>query len=156
MSVYYPVDRTPENSRYLSHSQSSWLRKQDKTLLGMARASVPYGREDHPSVRWFRWLKRVKMGTIERVGEVASVFRPEMEGFQQMCKRRMVPVIFSHGLSSNRSMHSVICRDIASQGFIVFAPDHMDLSSSFYENSEGEGYWYSNKYDSHDLQFRTG
>lgn len=30
----------------------------------------------------------------------------------------------------------------------------MDLTSSFYETPEGDGYWYSNQYDSHDLEFR--
>jgi len=76
ISVYYPVDRTSENERLLRNNESSWLRREEKTLLGMARASVKYGREDHPSVRWFRWLRRVKMGTIERVGEVAKAFVP--------------------------------------------------------------------------------
>ena len=71
-----------------------------------------------------------------------------------MCPKLLVPIIFSHGLSSNRTMHSVVCRDLASQGFIVFAPDHMDLTSSFYETAEGEGYWYSNQYDSHHLEYR--
>ena len=74
ISVYYPVDRNPENERLLRRNESLWLRKGDKTLKGMARASVPYGREDHPNIRWFRWLKRVKMGTIERVGEIANAF----------------------------------------------------------------------------------
>jgi hypothetical protein len=74
--VYYPVDRNPENESLLRRNESLWLRKGDKTLLGIARASVPYGREDHPSIRWFRWLKRVKMGTIERVGEIANAYVP--------------------------------------------------------------------------------
>jgi predicted dienelactone hydrolase len=71
------------------------------------------------------------------------------------CCKRLVPIVFSHGLSSNRTMHSVVCRDLASQGFIVFAPDHMDLSSSYYETPDREGYWYSNKHDSHDLAYRS-
>ena len=30
----------------------------------------------------------------------------------------------------------------------------MDLTSSFFETADGEGYWYSNQYDSHHLEFR--
>ena len=73
-SVYYPVDSTGDAYRLLKRGESGWLRREEKTLLGMARASVAYGREDHPGVRWFRWLRGVKMGTIERCGEVARVF----------------------------------------------------------------------------------
>lgn len=76
ISVYYPVDRNEENENLLHRNESLWLRKGNKTLTGIARASVPYGREDHPSVHWFRWLKRIKMGTIERVGQIASAYVP--------------------------------------------------------------------------------
>lgn len=51
--------------------------------------------------------------------------------------RPLIPVIFSHGLSSNRTMHSGTCRDLASHGYIVFALDHMDLTSSYYETPDG-------------------
>jgi platelet-activating factor acetylhydrolase len=70
-------------------------------------------------------------------------------------KEGVTPVIYSHGLSSNRTMHSGTCRDMASQGFMVMALDHMDLSSSYYESVDGKGYWYSNEHDSHDLEYRT-
>jgi len=49
--------------------------------------------------------------------------------------RPLIPVIYSHGLCSNRTMHSGTCRDLASHGYIVFAPDHQDGTSSYIENS---------------------
>jgi len=70
--------------------------------------------------------------------------------------KALTPVIFSHGLSSNRTMHSGTCRDLASHGYIVFAPDHMDLTSSYYETADGQGFYYCNKRDSHDLEYRRG
>ena len=44
---------------------------------------------------------------------------------------KLIPVIFSHGLSSNRSLLSGICRDFASHGHVVFSMDHKDGSSSY-------------------------
>ena len=66
----------------------------------------------------------------------------------------LIPIIFSHGLSANRTMHSGICRNLASHGYIVFAPDHHDLTSSYYETESGEGYYYCNKRVAHDLEYR--
>ena len=66
----------------------------------------------------------------------------------------LIPVLFSHGLSSNRTMHSGLCRDLASHGYIVFAPDHMDRTSSYYETEDGQGYFYCNKRSAHDMEFR--
>ena len=49
--------------------------------------------------------------------------------------RSLIPVIYSHGLCSNRTMHSGTCKDLASHGYIVFALDHQDGTSSYIENS---------------------
>jgi predicted dienelactone hydrolase len=67
---------------------------------------------------------------------------------------QLIPVIFSHGLSSNRTMHSGTCRDMASFGYIVFALDHMDLTSSYFETADGKGVYYCNKKEAHDLEYR--
>ena len=53
-------------------------------------------------------------------------------------------------------MHSGICRDLASHGYIVFAPDHQDLTSSYIETPEGHGQYFCNKNSAHDLEFRQG
>ena len=68
----------------------------------------------------------------------------------------LIPILFSHGLSSNRTMHSGICRELASHGYIVFVPDHMDTTSSYYETADGQGHYYCNKKDAHDLEYRQG
>lgn len=46
--------------------------------------------------------------------------------------KKLVPVFFSHGLIVNRTNHSVICRELASNGCIVYAFDHTDGSCSYY------------------------
>ena len=65
VSVFYPVDK----SDYTRHIRKSWnhntlwLRHGDNTLLGLAKASVEYGREDHPRSCWFRYFRRIRMDT---------------------------------------------------------------------------------------------
>ena len=43
--------------------------------MGIAKASKPYGDENAPSMCYFRYLRRVKMETVQN-GDLASVFLP--------------------------------------------------------------------------------
>ena len=45
--------------------------------------------------------------------------------------KSLTPVIFSHGLKANRTMHSTICRELVSYGCIVYAVDHTDTTCSY-------------------------
>lgn len=45
--------------------------------------------------------------------------------------KKLIPVIFSHGLIVNRTNHSAICKELASHGCIVYALDHTDGSCSY-------------------------
>ena len=38
--------------------------------------------------------------------------------------KKLIPVIFSHGNSSNRTLHSAVLRNLASCGYLVLAIDH--------------------------------
>ena len=59
---------------------------------------------------------------------------------------KLIPIIFSHGLASNRGMHSGTCKDFASHGYIVFIMDHKDTTSSYWESKSGhESMYYDNK-----------
>ena len=44
-------------------------------------------------------------------------------------------VIFSHGLFGSMELYSTICREIASHGFVVVAPEHEDSSASYAEKA---------------------
>ncbi|KAK4299482.1 hypothetical protein Pmani_028239 [Petrolisthes manimaculis] len=57
-----------------------------------------------------------------------------------MAEKKFPVVVFSHGLSANRSIYSSVCCEMASNGFIVAAVEHRDLSASasFIMNAEGE------------------
>lgn len=60
---------------------------------------------------------------ISRDGPLAAEF---LSG-----KKKLQPLIFSHGLSSHKMNYSGICREIASYGFLVIALNHNDRSCEF-------------------------
>jgi hypothetical protein len=62
-----------EHARNIKRSNSAWLRHGDRTLLGLVKASVEYGKEDSPPVFFFRYLRNIKMQTCE-AGAIASCF----------------------------------------------------------------------------------
>jgi hypothetical protein len=138
VSVYYPMDRD-EYKRNINKkgNNSKWLRYGDKTLLGFAKAVPNHGTEKHPSVLMFRHLRKVKMDTVEK-GEISNDFAQN--------GRPLIPIIFCHGISSNRTLHSGACKDFASHGYIVFALDHLDTTSTYTETNEGVGSYYNNKF----------
>lgn len=57
-----------------------------------------------------------------------------------MAERKFPVMVFSHGLSANRSIYSSVCCELASHGFIVAAIEHRDCSAcaSFTLNDAGE------------------
>lgn len=82
------------------------------------------------------WLKSVGrlllelfvllLGTLQRMWLLpAAPLLPSEDGAQG----RPV-IVFSHGLAGFRSMYSVPCAELASQGYVVLAVEHCDGSSS--------------------------
>jgi predicted dienelactone hydrolase len=53
-------------------------------------------------------------------------------------KRRLVPIIVSHGFCSRGMGYSTLCRELASHGMLVIAPDHLDGSCSYTINQVTE------------------
>ncbi len=58
----------------------------------------------------------------------------------------IVPIIYCHGLSSNRTMHCGTAKDFASHGYIVFIMDHRDRTSSYVEDKKGNGLYYDHSH----------
>lgn len=79
-------------------------------------------------------------------GTIAEKFRDQ--------SAPLIPIIYCHGLSSNRTMHSGTCKDLASHGYIVFILDHHDDTSSFTVRNNGEEVYYNNKYLAYDYEYR--
>jgi dienelactone hydrolase len=67
-----------------------------------------------------------------------TVFDGEIAPEFESGSKALIPIIFCHGISSNRTMQSGTCRDFASHGYIVFMLDHRDGTASFYERAKEE------------------
>ena len=75
--------------------------------------------------------------------------------FTSSSQKPLIPIIYCHGLGSNRSMHTGTCRDLASHGYIVFAIDHKDETSSYTVSSDGKHeIYYNNSYKLYDEEIR--
>jgi len=66
-----------------------------------------------------------------------EVNAPISEDFKGSDKK-LVPVIFSHGLKANRAFYAVNAMEFASHGFIVFCMDHLDGSTAYTERKVGD------------------
>jgi hypothetical protein len=64
--------------------------------------------------------------------DLAPCFIPEKVGEEPA--RKLVPLIFSHGMLMDGHFHSHLYRELASYGIMVVALDHMDGSCSLTEN----------------------
>ncbi len=104
------------------------MRHGDKTLLGIAKASCAYGSEDHKPLFLFRQLKQVMLDCVLN-GDLSKDFYSN--DHEVPSKKKLVPIIFCHGISSNRTMHSGLCKDMAGHGYIVFSLDHQDGTCTY-------------------------
>ena len=98
-----------------------WRRHGEKTLKGIAKASGGHaygakGDDMHGPLWTIRSLMSVKMNVVAGVE-----IHPD---YTSSTQKPLIPIIYSHGLSSKRSMHSGTCRDLASHGYLVFVIDH--------------------------------
>ncbi|XP_066962919.1 platelet-activating factor acetylhydrolase-like isoform X4 [Macrobrachium rosenbergii] len=48
---------------------------------------------------------------------------------EPMMDKKFPVVVFSHGLSANRSIYSTVCTELSSHGFVVAAVEHRDTSA---------------------------
>jgi Platelet-activating factor acetylhydrolase, isoform II len=129
VSVYYPISKE-HHRKHINERNTLWARHGEETLQGLARASGRQsygGKGEMESIAVMRHLRKVYMDTVYE-GDIAEDFKNG---------RKLIPIIFCHGISSNRTMQSGTCRDFASHGYIVFTFDHKDGTSSFLRSKCG-------------------
>ena len=144
VSVFYPISKA-HHSEKIQDSNTLWLRHGHKTLLGIAKAGNIGGvARDTTPVAMVRYLRDVKMDTIFN-GDIDTDF---------VANKKIIPIIFCHGVSGNRTMNSGNCRDLASHGYMVFSLDHKDETCTYHEDKDGKGYWYNNSHSLYDNECR--
>ena len=62
-------------------------------------------------------------------GELAECYRSGA--------KKLTPVVFSHGLTGSRTHYQMVFQEYASNGYIVFALDHLDGSCSYTRLKDG-------------------
>jgi hypothetical protein len=126
VSVYYPcIDYEP--SEYEVYPD--WATEGLNTVKGMM---IRQGLPD-----WIqRYLISFKIPAFRDM-DMHDDFTKE-EGTKDL-----IPVIFSHGMGSTRTMNSFMLCELASHGCIVFSVDHTDGSCAYYSDSKGDHFYES-------------
>lgn len=71
-----------------------------------------------------------------------------------IAKDKVPTVIFSHGMGAMRTTYSLLCSELASNGFFVAAIEHKDGSASATINIDGT-WTYERKIDSHENEYEV-
>jgi len=103
--------------------------------MGVVRATSNYGTADHKHPWFFKYLEDIKMNTCQD-GKLAEVY--------DTGQKKIIPLIFCHGLAGSRTTYSGSCRDLASHGYCVFTLSHFDGTANYSKKKNGEEkYWSS-------------
>ena len=74
MSIFYPMDLEEyEKMINLEGKNSYWFRYGYQSRLGLTKATADWGKEDHPSPWFYKYLDNVKMDTVQD-GKLATKF----------------------------------------------------------------------------------
>ena len=149
VSVFYPMDKDVYDKIMDEDSDrnSRWMRYGYNTRLGGARATAPWGSDKHSHPFVWKFVERVRMLTVED-GPLAKVFCSDNEAE----RKPLVPMLYSHGLTSCRTFQSGSCRDFASNGYIVFSIDHHDGTCNYSRLKSGEDKYWSSMQDPDDWE----
>lgn len=91
---------------------------------------------------WLYWLVKQAVFVLSYIS--GSLQRLDLEPCAPLAtvQTRLPVVIFSHGLGGQRGVYSIICAELASHGYIVFAIEHADGTASCAKLAGGQGYRY--------------
>lgn len=90
-----------------------------------------YGEDSHPNSYNFKYLDNMKMNTVQD-GNLSKDFCCNEDSDKEPWK--LIPIIYCHGLTCNRTALSGTCRDFASHGYLVFSFDHFDNTCYYAKN----------------------
>ena len=80
---------------------------------------------------WLNWvLRHVIFILVYILGSLQQLYIFHGAKLLEISDTKFPVVVFSHGLAGNRSLYSLICIELASQGYIVLALEHADGTAS--------------------------
>jgi platelet-activating factor acetylhydrolase len=143
VSIFYPIDKDPNNA----HPHSQWLPHGKKSLEGLGNSGRRY--EEASGIKrpyyFVKSLLSVKMISFENPS-ISPVFTKE--------SKPLIPILFSHGNGSNRTMNSCFLSEFASYGYLVISPDHTDGTCSHTVTARGENLFYDKWQELYDLPLK--
>lgn len=68
--------------------------------------------------------------------------------------KKLIPLIFSHGLAGQRTAYSGLCKDLASHGYLVIAPSHFDGTAQICKKKDGTTKFWTSEQPHNSIEFR--
>ena len=128
VSVFYPIDSKFKNEKD-SSKKLYFMKYGDEQVAALIKAGAwfddPKSRGGYPALAG-TFLKHVEIDVHQK-----KQIAPDFEG------KKLIPIIFSHGLTASRALYTAYCREFASNGYIVFALDHHDGSCHYTLDEDG-------------------
>jgi hypothetical protein len=127
-TVFYPMDKHLKDD----NTHRFWLnyRQDDKFIRGCCRANTWLYKKPTPQWVLYQW-RNITIDVVPD-GPLATDFATG--------KNKLIPIVFSHGLTASRSLYTVIGRELASHGYIVIFIDHHDGTCAYTEKKKGTGF----------------
>lgn len=89
-----------------------------------------------------KWLFHLKKADSTYFSQSTKVIRTLAIKDAKLAKefgkeKSLTPIVWSHGLIGNSNFYNILGMEFASNGYIVFIPDHLDGSASYTELKDG-------------------
>ena len=134
LSCFYPMDKHEYEMTIKDRGRNVYFMPHgSQSRFAIANSLQKYGSKRVKHTFMFKFLDNAKIDTVLN-GTLAEIYR--------MGERKMIPLIFCHGLTGNRMTHSGQLRELASHGYCVFTLTHFDGTSNLSKKKDGSRiYW---------------
>ncbi|KAI5084595.1 hypothetical protein GOP47_0000764 [Adiantum capillus-veneris] len=143
--IFYPTSRANRGSTPLS-SASRWMPSIMYTWGYISKLIRPSSSMHRLAI----WILTGIVHSCMWPGVLiqAAVATPILTSGDSGDEGRLPVVIFSHGLWACRTTYSALCCDLASHGYIVVVPEHLDGSANMasYADHNGKRKWLQNTF----------